>query len=272
MKVFPGVLAFLAFALLPPAPGAEPPANGDMELPDRTITGKASKSRFGEMRNRSRPVLQFRPKVKKRDPNVAVTFVGETPVAGAQIWAYPDGSGYPAPTMTDVQAKEGKFALQVVLKADAYAGGAICSPSPLDLRPYLETGVLELWLKGSEGKEVFSIGLLDNGNNSVGRPLQVWVSSRSYARTPKDDWKQIRIPLKSFGGRGSYWSEEVTARVFNVLNWSAISCFSFDIDKERHKNFKIWMDGVVVYKVGPKGGATAGEGYTISNEDFEDFK
>ena len=280
MKVSPGAIAVLVSTLLGSALGVSPGGAhwasqsdpGDVELPDRTVTGKASKSKFGEMRNRSDAVLRFRPKAKKRNPNIAAAFVGETPIAGAQIWMYPDGSGYPAPTMTDAQAKEGKYSLQVVLKADSYAGGAVCSPSPLNLKPYLETGMLELWLKGAEGKEVFSIGLLDNGNNPVGRPLQVWVSSRSYARTPKNDWKLIRIPLKTFGVRGSYWSDEVGARIFNVLNWSAISCFSFDIDKERHKSFKVWMDGVVVYKKGPKDGATAGEGYSLSNEDFEDFK
>jgi hypothetical protein len=271
MKMNPTLASLLAAALM--CASAPRAASEDIELPDRTVIGKSggAHSSFSQLRDRSRAVLNFKPKVKYRNPNLAAQFVGEATVAGAQIWAYPDGSGYPMPAMTDAQAKEGKYALEVNLKPDAYAGGAVCSPSPLDLTPYIDKGALELWVKGAEGKEVFSIGLLDNGNNPVGRPLQVWVSSRSYGRVMKDEWRKIVIPLKAFGARGSYWSEEINARVFNALNWSAISCFSFDIDKERFKSFKVWMDEVLVSKRAPKNAAGVGEGYKYSNEDFEDF-
>jgi hypothetical protein len=271
MKIKPSFTSLLLASVL--CASALRAATEDIELPDRTVMGKGggAHSSFSQLRNRSRAVLNFKPKVKLRNPNIAAQFVGETPVAGAQIWAYPDGSGYPLPAITDAQAKEGKFSLEVNLKPDAYAGGAVCSPSPLDLSAYLEKGALELWVKGAEGKEVFSIGLLDNGNNPVGRPLQVWVSSRSYGRVTKDEWRRILIPLKAFGARGSYWSEEVNARIFNSLNWSAISCFSFDIDKERFKSFKVWMDEVMVYKRAPKNASGTGEGYQLTNEDFEDF-
>ncbi|MDB5105255.1 MAG: cellulose-binding domain protein [Fibrobacteres bacterium] len=244
-----------------------------LRLPDRAVTGQSggTHSSYSEMRERSRKVLNFRPKIKTRRPNIAAEFVGESVIPGAQIWAYPDGGGYPAPAITDFQAQDGKYSLEVSLKADAYAGGAICSPSPLDFSAYLETGALEFWIKGDQGKEVFSIGLLDNGNNPMGRPLQVSVSSRSYSKVLNNEWRRIRVPLKAFGGRGSYWSEEVNARIFSTLNWSAISCFSFDIDKERFKTFKVWMDNVVVYKKAPKDNTPAGEEYSISNEDFEDF-
>ncbi|GEM_PF-5958126 len=244
-----------------------------LRLPDRVVTGQGggTHSSYSKLRDRSKGVLNFRAKVKSRRPNIAAEFVGESVIPGAQIWAYPDGGGYPAPAITDAQAHDGKFSLEVNLKPDAYAGGAVCSPSPLDISPYYETGALEFWIKGDAGQEVFAIGLLDNGNNPMGRPLQVSVSSRSYSKVVKDGWRRIRVPLKSFGGRGSFWSEEVNARIFSTLNWSAISCFSFDIDKERFKSFKIWMDNVVVYKRAPKDSCPAGAEYSVSNEDFEDF-
>jgi hypothetical protein len=244
-----------------------------LRLPDRSATGHGGgHTGFDKLRARSKKVLAFRPKVKVRRENIAAEFVGEQTIAGAQIWAYPDGGGYPLPAMTDAQAKDGEMSLEVSLKPDAYAGGAVCSPSPLDFSRILETGALEFWVKGDQGKEVFSVGLLDNGNNPAGRPLQVWVSSRSYSKVVNDGWRRIRIPLKAFGSRGSYWSEEVNARISNTLNWSAISCFSFDIDKDRFKGFKIWLDDVVVYKKAPKeNGAVGGNEYAISNEDFEDF-
>jgi hypothetical protein len=244
----------------------------EVQLPDRSVTTRGGiHSSFNDFKSRSRAVLNFKTKVKKRNPNVAVTFVDETVVPGAQIWMYPDGSGYPLPSMTDAQAKDGKFSFEVSLKADVYSGGAICSPSPLDLSKYQESGMLEFWVKGSEGSEIFSIGLLDNGNNPVGRPLQVFVNSRSFSKVLKEDWRRIRIPLKAFGSRGSYWSEELNARISNSLNWSGISCFSFDIDKERFKTFKVWFDGVTVFKKMPKDSHAIGQGYTLSNEDFEDF-
>lgn len=271
MKINPSFAYLAAAALLCAA--APRASTEDLELPDRTVYGQGggAHSSFSQLRNRSRAVINFKPKVKLRNPNIAAQFVSEAVIPGAQIWAYPDGGGYPMPAITDAQAKEGKYSLEVNLKPDAYSGGAVCSPSPIDLTPYMDKGALELWVKGAEGKEVFSIGLLDNGNNPVGRPLQVWVSSRSYGRVLKGEWRRILVPLKAFPDRGSYWSEEVNARIFSALNWSAISCFSFDIDKERFKSFKVWMDEVQVYKRAPKSEAGTGEGYKYENEDFQDF-
>jgi hypothetical protein len=265
---------FLAFLLgafsgsAHPAAASEEP--GPVELPDRTVVGKKPSSRFEAIRQRSRAVLEFRPSVRARDPNVLAEFAGERLVPGAHVWMYPAGSGYPPPAMTDAQAHEGRFSLEVALKADAYSGGAVCSQSPLDLTPFMERGALEVWMKGAEGGEVFSIGLLDNGNNPLGRPLQIWVNSRSYAKVRGDSWTRVVVPLKVFGGRGSSWSEEQNARISGEMNWASISCFSVDIDKERHKRFKVWLDNARVLKVGPPSQA-GGSGYPLSNEDFDDF-
>lgn len=270
-------LGALALALAAPeARAAEPVGARDtLQLEGKSVRAKKRpsfpKSGFQEMRNRSASVLNFRKKVRLRDPNVAVAFVGETMVPGAQVWMYPAGSGFPLPSMSDKQARDSRFALEVTLKADAYSGGAVCSPSPIDLSQHLQTGMLEVWVKGAEGKEVFSLGLLDNGNNGAGRPLQVWVSSRSHAKVLKDEWKKIQVPVRAFGVRGSYWSEEINARVFNTFNWSQVSCLTFDIDKERHKSFRVFIDDAVVYKKAPGTAPAGGDGYAFSNEDFQDF-
>jgi hypothetical protein len=242
-----------------------------VELPAKTVSGKRSSSKFRDLRDRSKDVLEYQIRRKNRDPNVIAEIVGESVIPGAQIWMYPAGAGYPLPGMTDAKAHTGRVSLEVVLKADAYSGGAVCAPAPLDISPYLESGVLEFWVLGAEGQEVFSIGMLDNGNNPIGRQLQVMVNSRSFSKVKKEEWKRIRIPLKAFGTRGSYWSEEVNARISGALNASSISCFSFDIDKERHKTFKIWMDDVKFLKHAPGGAAASGSGYAITNEDFQDF-
>ncbi len=242
-----------------------------LDLSDLTVVGKRSNSRFDEVRHRSRSILEFRPGMKARDPNLVAEFVGETMLPGAIIWMYPSGAGYPLPAMTDEQAKEGRFSMVLVLKADAYSGGAVCSPAPLDLVPYLDKGYLEFWMKGAMGGEVFSIGLLDNGNNPMGRPLQVMLNSRSYAKTNKDTWNLVRIPLKAFGGRGSFWSEEMNARISSEINWTSISCLSVDIDKERHPSFKIWMDDAKIIKSAPGGIVVKGIPYPISNENIQDF-
>lgn len=241
------------------------------ELPSATAVGRPDRSHMDKVRARSRDILEYSPRKRHRDPNLIADFVSEGVIPGAQIWMYPAGAGYPLPGATDARAREGRYSLEVVLKADAYSGGAVCSPAPLNIAPYVETGMLELWVLGAEGQEVFSIGLLDNGNNPVGRPLQVWVNSRSFSKVGKDAWKRIRVPLKAFGARGSYWSEEVNARISSELNLKSISCFSFDIDKERHKSFKVWLDNVRLYKKAPPGASAGGTGYAFSNEDFEDF-
>lgn len=271
---FPGAARLMPFLLgfsLCAAAHAEEADTATVELPSKTVTGKRNTSKFHGIRDRSKDVLEYQIRRKNRDPNLIAEFVGEGVIPGAQIWMYPAGAGYPLPGMTDAKAHTGRVSLEVTLKADAYSGGAVCSPAPIDISPYLDKGMLEFWVQGAEGQEVFSIGLLDNGDNPAGRPLQVWVSSRSFAKVRKGEWKRIRVPLKAFGSRGSYWSEEVNSRISATLNQKSISCFSFDIDKERHKSFKIWMDDVKMYKVAPGGGAATGEGYPISNEAFEDF-
>jgi hypothetical protein len=250
------------------------PARADtteVDLPGVKIMGKRPDSRFQRIRDRSKGVLEYQVGRKWRDPNLIASFVDETTIPGAQIWMYPAGSGYPLPAMTDGKAYDGKASLEVVLKADAYSGGAVCSPAPIDITPYLDKGMLELYVTGAQGDEVFSIGVLDNGNNPVGRPLQSWVSSRSFSKVLKGEWKRIRVPLKAFGPLGSYWSEEINARVVSQLNRTSISCFSLDIDKERHKSFRIWLDDVKLFRVAPAGAVVGGSGYPISNEDFDDF-
>jgi hypothetical protein len=246
---------------------------GELQLPDRSVTGKGggNHSSYDDTRNRSRAIINFKIKVKHRNPNVAVTFADESVLPGAQLQMYPDGAGYPLPSMTDIQSKDGKFSLELTLKADAYSGGAVCSPNPLDLTRYTDKGMLEFWVKGASGNEIFLIGLLDNGSNPLGRPLQVSVSSRSFSKVLKDDWRRIRVPLKAFGARGSYWSDDANARISSSLNWSAISCFSVDIDKNVAPTFKIWLDDVTIYKKMPKDSQAGGHGYSLSNEDFDDF-
>jgi hypothetical protein len=268
--------AAFGLALASPSRGAEPQGTRDtLRLEDHRVKARKRpalpKSGFEEMRKRSSPVLDWKKKVRLKDPNVAAQFVGEVMVPGGYTWMYPAGSGYPVPSMTDKQAHDSRFSLEVHLKHDAWSGGAVCSPTPFDLAPYLETAVLEIWARGAEGKEVFGIALLDNGNNGAGRPLQVTVNSRSFTKVLNSEWKKIQVPLRAFGSRGSYWSEELNARVSNAFNWSQVNCLSFDIDKERFKSFRVYIDDAVIFKKAPGGAAAGGAGYTFSNEDFQDF-
>lgn len=266
-----GIHLLGALAAYAAAPSAADVDSAAIEMPSMSVTGRKGGSDFKGLRDRSKDILNYQVKKKTRDPNLIAEFVGEGVIPGAQVWMYPGGEGYPLPGLTDAQAHSGRVSLEMTLKADVYSGGAVCSPSPLNIAPYLKKGMLELWVKGAVGQEVFSIGLLDNGDNPVGRPLQVSVSSRSYSKVGKDEWRRIRIPLRALGTRGSYWSEELNARISSALNINSISCLSIDIDKDRHKSFKIWLDDVRLFKVAPGGESAGGTGYSLSNEGFEDF-
>lgn len=270
------LLAALGLAFASPVQSAEPVGARDtLQLENLRVKARKRpslpQSGFQEMRKRSASVLNWKKKVRLKDPNVAAQFIGEVMVPGGYTWMYPAGSGYPVPSMTDKQAHDSRFSLEVHLKHDAWSGGAVCSPAPFDLAPFMETAVLEIWARGAEGKEVFSIALLDNGNNGAGRPLQVTVNSRSFTKVLNSEWKKIQVPLRAFGTRGSYWSEEVNARVSNAFNWSQVNCLSFDIDKERFKSFRVYIDDAVVFKKAPGGASAGGSGYAFSNEDFQDF-
>jgi hypothetical protein len=198
--------------------------------------------------------------------NVILSFVEEIMNPGTYATVYPWPLA-PRPAMSDLDGYESSYSLEVELKADAWSGGALCLSNGIDLTDYYKTGALEFSVKGTLNKEVFEVGLLDNGKNSSGNPLRVYANSRSYSIVSNKKWTKITVPLANLGKVGSYWDDEAGARLSYPFNWNATSCFSFDLFKNQFPSFNIFFDNVRLVKTYESTGPKV-EGYKLYNEGY----
>lgn len=190
---------------------------------------------------------------------------------GTRISSLPPRADLPMPSMSEAAAREGRFSLEVTLKADAYSACSLCLPSPLDLSSAYQQGYLELWVMGAEGDENFALGLTDDGANGVRRPLGVQVNSRSFALVKRGEWSRIRAPFRAFGTRGSYSNGRTSAPLFNSFNWSGVRCVSIAADPGRNKNFRIWVDQARFLRRSSVPGSQGEPGYSPANLAYDDF-
>jgi hypothetical protein len=223
---------------------------------------------FDQVRSRSESVLKPIPQRPDND-NVVLELVGEGIVRGGAMYVYP-WPQTPKPQVTDAVAHTGDYSLEMVLTANAWSGAQICLSSAIDLTPYFEDGGLTMAVRGTKGGEIFSFSLMDDGLNSDGHLQQAWppASTRSYGIMSKDEWFELTVPLRDFGGVGSYWSDALNKRVSAPFNWKGIRCLGMDIDKNRFTSFKVYVDDIRIVKKVPKGLGGGGDGYPFKNEGF----
>lgn len=215
---------------------------------------------------RDRDSSRFAAKVAKpfhQDKEVAVIVMREgIPRGGGYTYQYPREN--PAPFMTDAAgSKQGDLAMEIELIASDYSGVAICIAGSSDLTPYLEDGVLEFWIKGNVGGEKALFVLVDDGVKSNGEAFQVKLSSTSYGELTTD-WKKFSIPLKTFGETGVYWDLKNKKDVFGKFAWTNFKGFRLEVRKDVNTAFKVWVDDVVIKKVGQE--YQGPSGYPFRNE------
>ena len=246
--------------------------NGDlfMRLPSYVITTffLASVTLVSASFNdyRDRDATRFTPKEPKpfrQDRDVASIVMREgIPRGGGYTYQYPREN--PEPIMTDVAgAMQGDLAMQIELIASDYSGVAICIAGSVDLTPYYEEGVLEFWIKGNEGGENALFVLVDDGVKSNGESTQVKLRSKSFGDITKQ-WKKFTIPLKTFGTTGVYWDSKNAREVILPFAWSNFKGFRLEVRAGENSAFKVWIDDVVIKKVGPE--YQGPSGYPFRNE------
>jgi hypothetical protein len=165
--------------------------------------------------------------------------------------------------MTDKFAKEGALSMEIELIASDYSGVAICIAGSADLTPYYEDGVLEFWIKGAQGGENALFVLVDDGVKSNGESFQVKLRSKSLGDITTD-WKKISIPLKLFGHDGVYWDIKNQREVQGKFAWTNFKGFRLEVRKDENTAFKVWIDDIVVKKVGQE--YQGPSGYPFRNE------
>jgi len=217
---------------------------------------------FHDYKNRdSARFLKKEVKPFHADQDVLVVIMRERiPRGGGYTYQYPREN--PEPFMTDKYAMEGDLSMEIELIASDYSGVAICIAGSRDITPYMEEGVLEFWIKGDKGGEIAQYVLLDDGVKSNGESLQVKIGSKSFGDITTD-WQRISIPLRLFGETGVYWDSKNTREVFMPFSWQNLKGFRIEVRKDENQAFKVWIDDIVIKKVGEE--YKGPEGYPFRN-------
>lgn len=198
----------------------------------------------------------------KADKDVVSVVMREAvPRGGGYTYQYPREN--PEPVLTDKYSMEGDLSMEIELIASDYSGVAICIAGSVDLSPYLEEGVLEFWIKGDQGGENALFVLVDDGVKSNGESLQVKLRSKSFGEITKE-WKKFSLPLKLFGKTGVYWDAKNLREVLMPFAWSNFKGFRLEIRKDENTAFKVWIDDIVLKKVGQE--YQGPSGYPFRNE------
>jgi hypothetical protein len=217
---------------------------------------------FSDYRNRDSERFAVKtPKPFKVDKDVVTVVMREgIPRGGGYTYQYPREN--PPPFMTDKYAKEGDLSMEIELIASDYSGVAIAIAGSVDLTPYIEEGALEFWIKGNKGEEVCQYVLLDDGVKSNGESLQVKIGSKSFGDMTTD-WQHVSIPLKIFGETGVYWDIKNQREVMLPFAWDKFKGFRIEVRKDENKEFKVWLDDIVIKKAGQE--YQGPEGYPFRN-------
>jgi hypothetical protein len=212
---------------------------------------------FSDYRDRdSQRFLQKSPKPFRIDQDVAVIIMRESiPRGGGYTYQYPREN--PEPKLTDKYAMEGDLSMEIELIASDYSGVAICIAGSADVTPYMEDGVLQFWIKGDKGGEVAQYVLVDDGVKSNGESMQVKIGSKSFGDITTE-WQKISIPLKLFGETGVYWDAKNQREVMLPFSWGNLKGFRIEVRKDENQAFKVWLDDIVVKKIGEEYKGPAG--------------
>ena len=201
---------------------------------------------FKQVREKSQKLFGKKKPLVDRS-NTAALFLEDNLTGGVYTTVYPY-PGTPYPRMTEEAAYQGETSLELTLRADVYSGAGLCLSTPKNLKPYVETGALRMWVKGVKGREIFLVGVLDNGKYGMGRWQQSSTTSRNYGKIKKGEWTELVIPLKDFGDQGSFWDDLTNSRVSSKFNWEAVNCITLDVNKNQFSSFKVFLDNVMIEK------------------------
>jgi hypothetical protein len=212
---------------------------------------------FSDYRDRdSERFLKKAVKPFHADQDVVVVIMRESiPRGGGYTYQYPREN--PEPKLTDKYAMEGGLSMEIELIASDYSGVAICIAGSADVTPYMEDGILQFWIKGDKGGEIAQYVLVDDGVKSGGESLQVKIGSKSFGEITTE-WQRITIPLKLFGETGVYWDAKNLREVFMPFSWNNIKGFRIEVRKDDNQAFKVWLDDIIIKKVGEEYQGPAG--------------
>ncbi len=139
----------------------------------------------------------------------------------------------------ETTSRQGKKSLQAIMDPRKYSWANI-GMDHLDLEPLLERGFLQLWVKGKNGGEQFTVGF--SSLTSDGMRVDSTLDIGSYTIVT-DKWRKIKIPLADFPLTGkTYWPREMTL----PFNWKSIHLLTIGAAPVRESESAWWLDEITI--------------------------
>ena len=171
-------------------------------------------------------------------------FFSESYAHDGYAYAYPSSSSV---TIAKGVAHKGNYSLKFDLDPADYSGGSVCLNNKVyNLKPVVQKGALQFWVKGAPGAQKAWVALVDEETGDKHKTV-VRLSIDWFGQIT-GDWTLISIPLKHFGDRGVYWDDKEQREVENDFDWEHVAEFRIEVKKGDNTSFKIWVDDIVLVK------------------------
>jgi hypothetical protein len=193
---------------------------------------------------------------------VLFNFFDEKYRQGGYDYTYPESAKV---TLDKNQGHKSKTSIQIKLTGNDYSGASICLYNEsFDLSPFRTSSTLEFMIKGAEGGEQVSVGVLDE-EISDGKKTQTKLPLNKYITggVIGTDWKKVEIPISEFSDRGLYYDQDKKIELPAIMDWSKIAEIRISSDKGVNKKDPVvWIDDIQFVKSNP---------VVVKKEVFWDF-
>jgi hypothetical protein len=154
----------------------------------------------------------------------------------AYSYSYPKGTTIVKET-TKVKYS-GEKSLQFDFNPKEYSGIGL-GIKQTDISGLKDKLSLEFMIKGKNGDEITSIGLVDNGNGIDKKKCKVVLPLKNYVLITKE-WQKVAIPLSDFPTEGSYW--DGNQNVDSAFLFDKITEVVFQVGADDNKECEIYID------------------------------
>ncbi len=161
---------------------------------------------------------------------------------GRYSYVYPqEGSSI---GLTGEEKHSGANSLKISLNTDDFAGAAVGKYPPFNLQYNRDNAVLEFWVKGKTGGEIFEVLFLD-ADRTDGTKTETGVVAVPKYVSVTTDWQNVKIPLSDFSDNGQYW--DGSKNMPDSVDWSEIQEIKFAIRPyDENTAFTIYVDDIKI--------------------------
>ncbi|MBN2190650.1 MAG: hypothetical protein JW728_05505 [Candidatus Aureabacteria bacterium] len=161
---------------------------------------------------------------------------------GRYSYVYPqEGSSI---ELTNEEKHSGVNSLKISLNTEGFAGAAAGKYPPFNLQYGKDNAVLEFWVKGEKGGEVFEVLFLDS-DRTDGTKTETGVVVVPKYLNVTTQWQKVQIPLAAFSDNGQYWDS--SQNVPDSVDWNEIQEVKFAIRPyDENDSFTVYVDDIKI--------------------------